>query len=81
MRGLLELHYNEALKHSVPDFLIGEAATGESHIECLKKCFRETSNCLQIAIEKCKRYKFIKISFFLHDYKNICRLLIYNTLR
>lgn len=36
MRGLLELHYNEALKHSASDFLIAKAASDKSHMECLK---------------------------------------------
>lgn len=36
MQGLLELHYNEALKHSASDFLVSRAASGESHTEYLK---------------------------------------------
>lgn len=54
MRGLLELHYNEALKHSASSFLIGEETPSESHMECLKNVsekFQITRECLWKSIK------------------------------
>lgn len=54
MRGLSELRYNEALKHSTSDFLIGGAASCERPYTVFKKYFK-----FQIAHIHEKIYSFL----------------------